>query len=124
MYNHPPPHPTQPEGIQQPLLKTAVLNLTEQEVNPSTINLLNLGPKYVPTPTTIPFMDIVTSTECAALQLDRDSNQRAAESMRQDVSKIMSKFLNTKPRSNLTIDQRQALKNLKTCEDTAVYPFD
>jgi len=67
------------------LLKPAVLNLTEEDVQPGMMELLDLGPKFVPSPDSIPFMDIITSTECVAIDLARESEQSKAESMRKDI---------------------------------------
>ena len=62
-------------GTSKCLVKPAVLNLVNTPVMPEVNELLDLGPKFVPTPNHIPFMDIVFATEVAALSLETDKKQ-------------------------------------------------
>ena len=78
-------------------LKPPVLNLTNHELPKHHLDLLNLGPKFVPTTRDLPFMDIVTSTEICALGLERDQKVEIAESLRQKVNDILLKNINFKP---------------------------
>ena len=106
------------------LIKTAVLNLTNDPVQPHITDLLNLGPKFVPTPKSIPVMDIVTSTEVAAIDMDKESKHHESEILRQQVSNTLSKFIHAKLPSNLSKPQRSALNDLRKDNDIKVYPFD
>ena len=58
----------------------------------------------------LPFMDIITSTESCALDMEQNHKEDEAESLRQNVSRILRK--NLKIRGNLTKDERRALKEL------------
>ena len=53
------------------LLKPAALKLTNQWITQHYLELLNLGPKFVPSNKKLPFMDIVIATEICALNLQR-----------------------------------------------------
>ena len=106
-------------------MKSAVLNLAKDAVEPHINDLLNMGPKFVPTPTKAPIMDIVTSAESAAIHLDAISKHHESESLRNQVSNTLMKFINKKLPSNLTRTQRNALKELRKKNNTTViYPFD
>ena len=114
---------TNDERIQK-FIKTTVLNLTKKPVKLQHTELLQLGPKFVPTPKSIPFMDIITSTESAAIDLDNSAMHHESEDLRHQVSNTLSKFINVRMPSNLTKLQRQALKELREDKEMVVYPFD
>ena len=105
-------------------MKTAVLNLTGKTVDKNVTSLLNLGPNFVPTPKSIPHMEIITSIESQALKLESSKKDRSAENLRQTVSKILSKTIGKKQQDNLSKVQRTALKQLKNDKQMKVYPFD
>ena len=94
------------------LLKPDVLNLTNQEIPQNYLELLNLGPKFVPSNTKLPFMDIVNATEICALTLEKENQIENAESLRQKISNVISRIIHFKIRNNLTFKQRIALKEL------------
>ena len=102
----------------------AVLNLTGKTVDKNVTSLLNLGPNFVPTPKSIPHMEIITSIESQALKLESSKKDRSAENLRQIVSKILSKTIGKKQQDNLSKVQRAALKQLKNDKQMKVYPFD
>ena len=102
----------------------AVLNLTGKTVDKNVTSLLNLGPNFVPTPKSIPHMEIITSIESQALKLESSKKDRSAENLRQTVSKILSKTIGMKQQDNLSKVQRAALKQLKNDKKMKVYPFD
>ena len=83
---------------------------------------LNIGQKFVPV------LDIVTSTEKAALQIERlesfNGSCVKAESLRQSISNILLKCAKKNLPSNLTRDQQKALKDLKNDDTIKVVPFD
>ena len=64
------------------LVKDVVLNLCNDELPPHHKDLLELGSKFVPNPTSIPYMDIITTTECSALLLQ--CNKQTTESEKYD----------------------------------------
>ena len=53
------------------LLKPVALNLTNQEIPQNHLELLNFGPKSVPSNKKLPLIDIVNSTEICALSLEK-----------------------------------------------------
>ena len=106
------------------IMKPAVLNLAGKTVDKNVTSLLNLGPNFVPTPKSIPHMEIITSIESQALKLESSKKDRSAENLRQTVSKILSKTIGMKQRDNLSKVQRAALKQLKNDKQMKVYPFD
>ena len=64
------------------LIKPAILNLTKEEIPKHYESLLNLGPKFVPTNKNLPFMDIITSTESCALDMEHNHKENEAETLR------------------------------------------
>ena len=58
-------------------------------------------------------MDIITSTESCALDMEHNHKENEAETLRQNVSNILQKNLNLKFKSNLKKDERRALKRMK-----------
>ena len=94
------------------LIKSAILNLTKEEIPKHYESLLNLGPKFVARNKNLPFMDIMTSTESCALDMEHNHKQNEAETLRQNVSNILQRTLNLKIRSNLKKDERRELKEL------------
>ena len=105
-------------------LKSAVLNLTNDELPEHHKSLLNLGPKFVPSTKKIPYMDIITSTELCASNLERQDQRAESESLRQEVSDILLKNFNIKTTDNLTKNERIAIKEIKNNTDIKIYPFD
>jgi len=110
--------------ITEPLVKSAVLNLTDREITEDKSALLELGPKFVPAIEKVPIMEIVTSAEIAASELERIDKPVEAERLRHELSNMLLKHVNTKLPSNLSRDQKQALKELKNDENLKVVEFD
>ena len=106
----------------QQLVKNCVLNLVDIEIPRNQQDLLNLGPKFAVTPRNIPYMDIITTTEVEALSLERKKQFAAAELLRQEVKKILSNA--KQPRANLSKEQQQAIKEIKSDPTIDIYPFD
>ena len=69
-------------------------------------------------------MDIITSTESFALDMEHNHKENEAETLRQNVSNILQKNLNMKIRSNLKKDERIALKELQKNDKIRVHEFD
>ena len=66
-------------------------------------------------------MDIIQTTEICALELENDGYFEKAERFPQGVSKILSKDVNKKHRNNLTIGQRNAIREIKNSTNFKVY---
>ena len=94
-------------------MKPAILNLTKEEIPRHYESLLNFGLKFVPTNKNLPFMDIITSIESCALDMEHNNIENEGETLRQHVSNILQKNLNLKIRSDLKKDERRALKELQ-----------
>ena len=69
-------------------------------------------------------MDIITSTESCALDMEHNLKENEAETLRQNVSNILQKNLNLKITSNLKKDERRALKELQKNDKIRVHEFD
>ena len=78
----------------------------------------------MPTDKNLPSMDIITSTESCALDMEHNHKENEAETLRQNVSNILQKNLNLKIRSNLKKDERRALKELQKNDKIRVHEFD
>ncbi|MBY0580672.1 MAG: hypothetical protein K2P53_03190, partial [Rickettsiales bacterium] len=104
------------------LMKEVTLNLCTDNIPTHHKKLLNLGPKFVPIPKKVPYMDIISITEAAALKLKYSNKNTDANKLRQDVLRVlkMHKPLST----NLDKDQFKALKEIKSCNTISIYPFD
>ena len=114
------------------LVKSAVLNLTNHTIPAHQLDLLNLGPKFVPAIEHVPVLDIITSTEVAAARLVSENQTNTnlanvnvkAERLRSDVSKILTKYATKKLPSNLNQEQKRALREMKKEEEIKVVQFD
>ena len=103
-------------------VKSPILNLVSDEIPETHKELLNLGPKFVPHTTNISYMDIVSTTESSALKLEYSKKVSEAQVLRKDVLRILK---TTKPtKDNLTRNQRNALRELKSDPQISIYPFD
>ena len=58
-------------------------------------------------------MDIVNGTELCALSLEKENQIEKVELLRQKISNVISKNINSTMRRNLTFEQRTALKELR-----------
>ena len=89
-------------------IKPAVLNFCDDDIPLHHSSLLNLGPKFVPTPKTISTMDNISITEVTALKMTYSKNKLKARKLRQDVLRIVKI---AKPlKNNLTKLQLKLLK--------------
>ena len=70
------------------------MNLTGEELDENKIKFLNLGPKFVPMENKKrPYMDVIQTAEICALDLEHDGKFSIAESLRQNISRIITKDL-------------------------------
>ena len=102
-------------------LKSSVLDLAGNIPN-NQREILDLGPKFAVTPRTIPYMDIITSTEIEALNLEKENQHAKAELLRQEVKRILMN--EKKPRSNLTREQLATIKEIQRDKNIDIYPYD
>ena len=105
----------------QSVLKNCVLDLAG-DVTEEQLQILNLGPKFAVTPKEIPYMDIITTTEVEALNLEKNEQHAQAELLRQQVKKILLK--ENKPRCNLSKEQFRTISVIQKDPDVDIFPFD
>ena len=76
------------------IIKEGIVNLAVEKLDENKIKLLNLGPKFVPTENKKrPYMDILQITGICALDLEREGTFSFVESLRQNISRIITKDL-------------------------------
>ena len=75
------------------IIKPATSNLTSKDIDKNVTSLLNLGPNFVLTPKSIPYMVIITTIELQALNLEPKKTDTSAENLQQTVSKILSQTI-------------------------------
>ena len=100
---NPVPEPPDPEN-EVTYVKEGVLNLCNDEMKQSHRELLNLGPKFVPRTKEIPWMDLVSKTESAALKLEFSKKNEEAQDLRRNVLRALK--MNKPKGDNLTREQR------------------
>ena len=96
--------------------------MCNDEIPPHQKSLLNLGPNFVPTLKSIPYMDIITKTEVSALQLQYNNKRNESEKLRQQVLRALK--MAKPPKSNLTRPQQKALAELKQDDTVQIYSYD
>ncbi|XP_065662724.1 uncharacterized protein LOC136085352 [Hydra vulgaris] len=94
-------------------LKDVVLNLCETEIPENHRNLLELGPKFVPTIQNIPYLDIISVTESTALKLEYSNKIESSQDLRRNVLRQLKML---KPQKNKL---QTKLKNSSTSVKTA-----
>ena len=104
------------------IIKKITLNLCNDEIPEHHKALLDLGPKFVPSPRSIPYMDIIAKTEAAALRLQYEKQETSSQKLRQDVLRILK--MAKPPKTNLTKPQQRALNDIRKDETISIYPFD
>ena len=68
-------------------------------------------------------MDIIQTTEICALDLERKGKFSTAESLRQNLSRIITKDLKKKHENNLNFAERKALTEMQHDKNISIYPF-
>lgn len=63
------------------IMKSAVLNVTGNNIDKYVTVLLNLETNFVPTPKCIPYIELVTSIESQALKLESGKKETSAENL-------------------------------------------
>ena len=107
------------------IIKEGIVNLTEEELDENKIKLLNLGPKFVPMENRKrPHMDIIQTTEICTLDLEWEGKFSIAESLRQNIGRIVTKDLKKEHKNSLSFAERKALTKIKHDKNISIYPFD
>ncbi|XP_065642548.1 uncharacterized protein LOC136074171 [Hydra vulgaris] len=78
-------------------IKEVTLNLCADNIPTHDKKLLDLGPNFVPIPSKVPYMDVISITETAALKLKYSNKNTDAKKLRQDVLRVLKMH---KPSSN------------------------
>ena len=109
----------------QLIVKEGIVSLTEEELDENKIKLSNLGPKFVPTENRKrPYMNIIQTTEICALDLEREGKFCVSESLRQNISRVITKDLKKEHKNNLSFAERKTLTKMKHDKNISIYPFD
>ena len=109
----------------QSIVKEGIVSLTEEELDEKKIKLSNLGPKFVPTENRKrPYMNIIQTTEICALDLEREGKFCVSESLRQNISRVITKDLKKEHKNNLSFAERKTLTEMKHDKNISIYPFD
>ena len=96
------------------IIKEGIVNLSGEELGENKVKLLNLGPKFASAANRKgPYMNIIPITEICALDLEREGKFSVAESLRQTISRIITKDLKKKHKNNLSLAERKALTEMK-----------
>ena len=96
-----------------------VVNLADKTLTNAQTQVLKKGLNYCVTPDRIPVKEIIASTETACQQI---KNKTVVNSLRTEVTKALK---NAKPpKSNLSKDERIALKELSKDNDIVIVPAD
>ena len=67
--------------------------MTNQEIPQHHLELLNVGPKFVPSNKKLPFMDIINATEICPFNLEKEKSDFKRR-LRQKISDVISKNIN------------------------------
>ena len=107
------------------IVKEVIANLIGEELDENKKKLLNLGPKFVPMENRKrPYMDIIQTAEICPLDLEWEGKFSVAESLRQNISRIITKDLEKKHKNNLSFPERKTLTKMKHIKNISIYPFD
>lgn len=98
--------------------KRVVKNLSNRVLSDAEEQVLALGLNYAIAPTSIPYGDIIASTEATAKNL----NASDADRLRHNVSKALHKA--KLPKMNLNREMLRAVKGLRRFEDIVILPAD
>ena len=85
---------------------------------PAQEDVLKLGLNFVPAPSKLPFTDTMAAVQSGARRLSPEG----ADDLRGRVCGILRR--SKVPKSNLTEDQRTALKEIKKLKDKVILPAD
>ncbi|XP_026747573.1 uncharacterized protein LOC113508689 [Trichoplusia ni] len=97
-----------------------VVNLSSKELSEDTVSVLSRGLNFAPTPRRIPVEDIITNIENTIFRNKIPHGD--ADCLRQDVSTLLRK--SPLPKSNITLKEVSALRELRNDESLLVLPAD
>ena len=95
-----------------------MVNLTDRALTPAQEEVLKLGLNFALAPSKLPLTDTMAAVESGARRLSPED----ADDLRGRVCGILRRA--KVPRSNLTREQRTALKELKLLKDEVILPAD
>ena len=98
-----------------------VRNISSRPLDETETQILSYGLKHSVTPKRIPTETIVSSVE-AVLSRQRDLSEPVKDNIRSRIASTLQSA--SLPDNNLTNDERQALKRLKTDKDIVILPAD
>ena len=96
-------------------------NISSRPLDETETQILSYGLKHSVTPKRIPTETIVSSVE-AVLSRQRDLSEPVKDNIRSRIASTLQSA--SLPDNNLTNDERQALKRLKTDKDIVILPAD
>ena len=99
--------------------KNWVINLSHKPLTVAERSLLEKGPKFAPTPQTIPVKDIVSEVEAAIVRLPDDTK----DAVRTTTASLLHRA-HLPPHSNTTKAELRALKNLKNDHERVIAKAD
>ena len=98
-----------------------VRNISSRPLDETETQILSYGLKHSVTPKRIPTETLVSSVE-AVLSRQGDLSEPVKDNIRSRIASTLQSA--SLPENNLTNDERQALKRLKTDEDIVILPAD
>ena len=100
-----------------------VINLSKKELTPKEKSLLQKGPRFAVTPTTIHIKEYISTTTAAALQVG-ELNGVDCSGLYHDVNRILNTFTNKPIHTNITNSEHLALENLRKDKDHIIITAD
>ena len=100
-----------------------VIKLSKKELTPEEKSLLQKGPKFVVTPSTIPIKEYISTTTVAALQAG-ELDGVDCSGLYPDVNRILNIFTNKPIHTNTTKSEHLALENLRKDKDCIIITAD
>ena len=110
------PHNERPATINR---KNWAINLSQKPLSSAERSLLEKGPKFAPTPRTIPVKDIVSEVEAAIVRLPDDSK----DAIRTTTASLLHRA-RVPPHRNITKAELRALKSLKDDHEHVIMKAD
>ena len=95
-----------------------VINLSKKEITETEKTILSRGLNFAVTPQRLPVDDIIATTEQACQHLSNTD----AGNLRSDIVKTLQRKRRIK--SNITLEERKALQDLKKCREIKILPAD
>ena len=100
-----------------------VINLSKKELTPEEKSLLQKGPKFAVTPSTIPIKEYISTTTVVALQAG-ELNSMDCSGLYHDVNRILNTCTNKPIHTNITKAEHLALENLSEDKDHIIVTAD